>query len=125
MKTTHTTQRRSNPDFLNGVPELVLLKLLQRRPMHGYDLVRSIKQETGDALAFGEGCVYPVLHKLESQGLLESRKTTVRGRERFVYHVTTSGKAKLKRSANEWTQIAQAIHALLQGGNDVAAAATA
>ncbi|MCA9101290.1 MAG: helix-turn-helix transcriptional regulator [Planctomycetales bacterium] len=118
MKTTRLENRRTNPDFLNGVPELVLLKLLDRRPMHGYELVRSIKRETGDALAFGEGCVYPVLHKLESQGLLESRATTVRGRERYVYHVTPSGRTKLKRSAQEWTEIARAIQTLLQGGND-------
>ena len=42
------TQRRTNPAYLNGVPELLLLHLLSRRPMYGYELVQAIRHETGE-----------------------------------------------------------------------------
>src|SRR5205085_7824898 len=55
---------RKQLDFLNGVPEMLLLRLLSRRKMHGYQIVRAIADASGGALAFGEGCVYPILHRL-------------------------------------------------------------
>ena len=58
-----TRTRRSNPDFLNGVPELLILQLLAREPMYGYELVQAIKYATGSKLLFGEGCIYPILHR--------------------------------------------------------------
>ena len=56
--------KHPNPDFLNGVPELLILKLLSRRPMYGYQLVQAIRQATNGTLQFGEGRVYPILHRL-------------------------------------------------------------
>ena len=70
-------RRRTNPDFLNGVPELLILRLLCRQPMHGYELVEAIRLASGEALQFGEGCVYPVLHRLQKQRMLASRRQTV------------------------------------------------
>ena len=64
----------TNPDFLNGVPELLVLQLLTRRPMYGYELVRAIEQSTGQVLEFGEGCIYPVLHRLEKDEFLAARR---------------------------------------------------
>jgi PadR family transcriptional regulator, regulatory protein PadR len=61
--------RRTNPDYLNGVPELLLLSLLSRRAMYGYELVQAIRAATGGALEFGEGCIYPILHRLEAVGI--------------------------------------------------------
>ena len=74
-----TQNKRSNPDFLNGVPELVLLQLLSRQPMYGYELVQAIRLVTNAALEFGEGCVYPILHRLEADGMLAGRRETVGG----------------------------------------------
>jgi PadR family transcriptional regulator PadR len=71
--------RKSNPPFLNGVPELLLLELLARRPMYGYQLVQAIKLATDGHLEFGEGCIYPILHRLESQGVLKSARENVAG----------------------------------------------
>ena len=68
--------KRTNPDFLNGVPELLILSLLSRRPMYGYELVQAIRQSTAGTLEFGEGCVYPILHRLEAEGLLGGKRET-------------------------------------------------
>lgn len=109
--------RRTNPDFLNGVPELVILELLCRRAMYGYELVQAIREQSGGELEFGEGCVYPLLHKLEERGLLASRRVDVGGRSRVVYRVTTPGKSRLAETAAEWRRIAASIQGILQGGD--------
>ncbi len=109
---------RTNPDFLNGVPELLLLKLLDRRPMHGYELVRAIERATAQKLEFGEGCIYPVLHRLEQQGALASRRETVGGRTRLVYRVTPAGRKKLAESISSWQRVVAAVSQVLEGEQD-------
>jgi PadR family transcriptional regulator PadR len=108
--------KRTNPDFLNGVPELLLLSLLSRRPMYGYELVQAIRASTNGTLDFGEGCIYPVLHRLEAEGMLSSRRETVAGRSRVIYRVTSKGSKQLASTTTAWQQIVQAIHQALQGG---------
>jgi PadR family transcriptional regulator, regulatory protein PadR len=108
--------KRTNPDFLNGVPELLLLSLLSRRSMYGYELVQAIRQATGETLEFGEGCIYPILHRLETEGMLASKRETVAGRSRVIYRVTAKGSKQLASSVTAWQQIVQAINLALQGG---------
>ncbi|MGO8752888.1 MAG: PadR family transcriptional regulator [Thermoguttaceae bacterium] len=108
--------KRTNPDFLNGVPELLLLSLLSRRPMYGYELVQAIRASTQGTLEFGEGCVYPILHRLEAEGMLASKRETVAGRSRVIYRVTGKGSKKLATTVSTWQQIVQAINHTLQGG---------
>jgi PadR family transcriptional regulator, regulatory protein PadR len=110
------TTRRTNPDYLNGVPELVVLELLGRRPMYGYELVQAIQAESGGALTFGEGCIYPLLHKLESRGELASRRIDVGGRSRVVYRVTPQGTRKRAASAAQWSEVVAAVGRILHGG---------
>ena len=62
---------KTNPSFLNGVPELLVLKLLSRREMYGYEIVRAIQVETKTAFSFGEGCIYPYLHYLEKENYMQ------------------------------------------------------
>jgi PadR family transcriptional regulator len=110
--------KNSNPDYLNGVPELVVLQLLARRPMYGYELLRAIERSSGDVLAFGEGCIYPVLHRLEAEGSLASLRETVRGRSRVVYQLTTSGHKRLAGRIATWRNIAGAVGQVLLGDKD-------
>jgi PadR family transcriptional regulator PadR len=109
--------KRTNPDFMNGVPELLVLTMLARRPMHGYQLVQSL-QKAGELLTFGEGCVYPILHRLEYEKLLGSRLESVAGRQRVVYHVTAAGRKRLTERVATWRRITQAIALELEGRND-------
>ena len=55
----------TNPSFMNGVPELLVLRLLRDGEMYGYEIVQAIRQETGEVVSLGEGVVYPVLHALD------------------------------------------------------------
>lgn len=108
--------KRTNPDFLNGVPELLLLSLLSRRSMYGYELVQAIREATGGTLGFGEGCIYPILHRLEADGMLGSRRETVAGRSRVIYRVTAKGLKQFAHRATSWQEIVEAVGRALQGG---------
>ena len=108
---------RKASDFLNGVPELLALRLLAQRPMHGYELVQQMALATGGHLGFGEGCVYPVLHRLEAEGVLASEREPVGGRTRVVYRLTPAGRKKLAGAVAEWRRVAAAIaHGAGRGG---------
>lgn len=112
------TLKKTNPDFLNGVPELLILQLLDRQPMHGYDLVQAIREASGRKLEFGEGCIYPVLHRLEAHKLLASRRELVGGRHRIIYRVTRQGQRRLADSRAAWQEIVAAVSTVLQGSQD-------
>lgn len=113
---------RKDSDYLNGVPELLLLRLLARQPMHGYDLVQGIRLLTDGVLEFGEGCVYPVLHRLEADGLIRGAREAVGGRTRVVYRLAPAGRKRLAAATERWARVAAAISRALQGGDDAAPA---
>lgn len=107
--------KRTNPIFLNGVPELLILRLLSRREMYGYEIVKAIQTETSEIFSFGEGCVYPCLHYLEQEKLVNSRRKEVAGRSRNYYQITGRGKKRLAALSSEWDRVAAGV-ALLMGG---------
>ncbi len=108
--------RETNPSFMNGVPELLILRLLQQEEMYGYEIVQAIRSRTGAAISVGEGVVYPVLHGLERDGALKSRRKTVRNRSRIYYSVTRAGSRRLADLSETWTSLAAAIQTILTGG---------
>jgi PadR family transcriptional regulator PadR len=101
--------------FMNGVPELLVLRCLQDREMYGYELVQEIKGRTGAIVTLGEGVVYPLLHALEQKGALQSRRKTVQGRSRVYYSITPKGAERLKGLSSTWTTLAGAILQVMQG----------
>ncbi len=107
----------TNPDFLNGVPELAVLRVLSDGPQHGYAIVQSIAKRTNGTLQFGEGSIYPLLHKLELEGLLSTRREAVGGRERIVYRLSKRGIKQLTESCTRWQSVTQSIQALMEGGD--------
>ena len=111
------SRRKTNPDFLTGVPELLVLRLVSQRPMHGYAVIQSIKTLTGGQLTFGEGSIYPVLHKLESEGMLRTRQQSVDGRTRVVYTITAAGKRRLVDSRSTWQRVVASVEAVFAGSD--------
>ncbi len=108
--------RETNPNFMNGVPELLILTLLQQEEMYGYEIVQAIRSRTSAVIAVGEGVVYPVLHGLERDGALKSRRKTVSGRSRIYYSITTAGADRLAGLSETWSNLAAAIQKMLTGG---------
>ncbi len=114
--------RETNPNFMNGVPELLILRLLEQEEMYGYEIVQAIRERTGEVIAVGEGVVYPVLHGLEKDGALRSRRKTVNGRSRIYYSVTPAGRRRLEELSKVWTNITSAVQGMLTGGSYAEAA---
>ena len=108
---------KSNPPFMSGVPELLLLKLLEQNEMYGYELVRSIRNVTNEAISLGEGVIYPVLHSLERNGALKAKRKAVAGRTRVYYSLTKKGGQRLTELHEDWQRI--------QGGVAIAFAGAA
>jgi PadR family transcriptional regulator PadR len=112
---------RGNPDFMNGVPELLILQLVAAREMYGYELVQSIREKTNEAIQLSEGVVYPTLHALEIEGALKSKRKSVSGRSRIYYSITKEGSSKLARITGVWSGLTSAVQSVLEGAKYVGA----
>ena len=106
---------RTNPSFLNGVPELLVLQLLSRREMYGYEIVRAIQTETREVFTFGEGCIYPYLHYLEREKLVGSHRKEIDGRSRNYYQITPKGRRRREELSAEWKRVAAGIRLIVGG----------
>jgi PadR family transcriptional regulator len=111
--------RDSNPSFMNGVPELLILRLIREREMYGYELVQAIRDRSRETITIGEGVVYPVLHALEHDGALASRRKSVKGRSRVYYTLTAAGLQRLDELTGTWTRLTDAVRTMLVGGPHV------
>ena len=113
--------RSTNPNFLNGVPELLVLRLLEEREMYGYEIVQALRSRTAEVITAGEGVVYPVLHGLESEGAVRSKRQAVNGRSRVYYSLTPAGRRRLQEMSGAWKRVANAIQSMLEGGQNAEA----
>jgi PadR family transcriptional regulator, regulatory protein PadR len=96
--------------FKRGAIELLLLKTVSWRPMHGYAIAQWIQDTTDDALKVEEGSLYPALHRLENKGLIESRwGTSENNRQAKFYTLTPEGRRTLRAESESWVQYAAAI----------------
>jgi PadR family transcriptional regulator, regulatory protein PadR len=100
---------QSGSSFLNGVPELLVLGILREREMYGYELVQELRARTYAELDFAEGVIYPLLHGLERDGALTSRRQVVNGRSRLYYAVTEEGGARFARLSAHWQRLTRTI----------------
>jgi PadR family transcriptional regulator, regulatory protein PadR len=103
---------RYKVNFKGTLPTLILQALAQE-PTHGYRIAQQIKERSQGVLDFKEGTLYPALHKLENEGLVESYEGVEKGRPRRYYRITRSGRKVLSRDRAEWRQLSQAVTVIL------------
>ena len=108
-------EKGGNTGFIAGIPELLILKLLQDREMYGYEIVQAIARQTGEAITPGEGVVYPLLHALEKDGALKARAQPAGARTRIYYTLTSKGVRKLFDLTDEWTKVNRVVGLVLKG----------
>ena len=93
-------------DLFAGALELMILHSLRVKPMHGYALVKHIKQVSDDLLQVGEGSLYPALQRMLREGLLESREgVSAKGRPTRIYRLTKSGIKHLEREVSSFEKM--------------------
>ena len=104
------------PDILRGTLDLLILKALSWGPSHGYAVARWIETATNDALAVGEGTLYPALHRLEDRGwITASWGASENNRQAKFYSLTRKGRTQLRAEADNWRRYAAAVFAALDG----------
>ena len=102
-------------ELLKGTLSLLILSLLGRRPMYGYEIARTVRAESEGALDWKEGSLYPSLHKLEKDGLIRGEWEGEPGsRQRKYYHLTNDGRAALADKEDAWSQITKAITRIME-----------
>jgi PadR family transcriptional regulator PadR len=105
----------TNPSFMNGVPELLVLRLLCNGEMYGYQIVQAIREETAEVVSLGEGVVYPVLHALEKSGAITAQRRAVGGRSRIYYALSPRGASRLTELSALWSRVTGAVQQVLVG----------
>jgi PadR family transcriptional regulator PadR len=102
-------------DVLQGTLDLLILKILEPGPLHGYAIAQRINQVSRALLKVPQGSLYPALHRLEDRGwLAASWIDTDTGRRAKTYRLTKKGEAQLEREIADWRRLSQAIGWILQ-----------
>ena len=104
---------RSKTHFVNGIPEMLRLQLLSLEEMYGYQLVEAIHRRSEEAFQFGEGSLYPILHKLADEGYLTTRREVVDGRPRHYYRTSPEGRKQLEKMCEAWRGVVLGTEAIL------------
>ena len=102
-----------NSDLMRGVAEPVILRLLAERMMYGYEIIRQVNERTNGEFQWKEGTLYPCLHRLEEQGLIQSRWELAGSRPRRYYAITRRGIAAMQEKVDEARRFAGALNLLL------------
>ncbi len=95
--------------------DLMLLSALRPTPAHGYAIIEELRRRSGGTFALAEGTIYPALHRLERQGLIESEWSDAASRPRRVYRLTARGERALGEKAKAWRLFASGMSGALKG----------
>ena len=104
------------PDSLQGSLDLLVLKVLSRRPrLHGYAIMTAIQGMSGDVLRAEEGSLYPALHRMEEDGWIRAQWITKdTGRRARLYELTAAGKKQLAAEESSWQVVTAAVNRVLR-----------
>ncbi len=102
---------------MRGSLPLLILHILASGQNHGYQISKLIKKQSEGILDFKEGTLYPALHSLEKQGLIEAFKEKKNGRTRRYYQLTEAGGVHLEMQRSEWMQFTKAVNQILDSGH--------
>jgi PadR family transcriptional regulator PadR len=112
---------RTSVDLLQGTLDLIVLKALSWRPMHGFGLARWIQQTTDDVLQVEEGSLYPALYRLENRAWIKaSWALTENGRRAKYYKLTAAGRRQLLVETQSWDQLSGAIGKIMAAESEPA-----
>ena len=104
------------PDSLQGSLDLLVLKILSRRPrLHGYAIMSAIQDRSAEVLRVDEGSLYPALHRMEEAGWIRAEWITKdNGRRARTYELTAAGKKQLAAEESRWRAVTSAVIRVLR-----------
>lgn len=102
-------------DLLQGTLDLLILRVIAAGPLHGWGIAKRIQLLSGDVLSFGQGSLYPALHRLEQQGWITAEwKDSDLGRSAKIYSLTRDGKKQLERELRSWDRLSSAVQIVIE-----------
>ncbi|MHC4531788.1 MAG: PadR family transcriptional regulator [Planctomycetota bacterium] len=102
--------------LLKGIVPAVVLEILSRGQMYGYELSQSIEQRSGNILTLGKGTLYPLLYNLEARKLVKGKwETADSGRKRRYYSITSKGKGQLAKQKAELKELTTGLNLIFGG----------
>ena len=102
-------------DLLPGTLDMLILKAVSLKPLHGYGVLLRIQQISNEALQIPQGSLYPALYRLEHQGLITAEWGESENKRKAKYYtVTAAGRRRMKDDAAEWNRLAAAIAAAMK-----------
>ena len=106
---------KEHGELVQGTLDMLILKTLKRGPMHGYGIAQSIQQISGEVLRVEEGSLYPALHRLELDGVVEAEwGQSEKNRRAKYYRLTALGRKQLIKETGRWRQLADAIARVME-----------
>lgn len=103
-------------EIMKGSIDILLLSLLNKRDMYGYEMVKTLKENSNELYNMSEGTLYPALKRLENKDWLQSYwENSKSGGRRKYYRITEGGKKELNKKLQEWTQISNLIKVCSEG----------
>jgi PadR family transcriptional regulator, regulatory protein PadR len=101
---------RISKDLVAATATPLLLAILSKAPSYGYAIIQTVRELSGGELEWSEGMLYPVLHRLEDQGLIESYEGTgENGRKRRYYRISADGRRALGEERRQWNVVSAAL----------------
>ena len=101
-------------DLLQGTLDLLILKTLEPGPMHGWGISLRIQTVSNEVLQVNQGSLYPALHRLEQQGLIEAQwGASENNRQAKFYQLTRAGRRELAEETKNWERLAGAVARIL------------
>ena len=109
---------RFTQQLKKGVLEMLVLKLICGKPAYGYELLSELKTRSRGQLSLKEGTLYPILYRLEDDGMILSHWSTGEGRTapKKIYEATEAGRTENLRRQRIWREFEETVNGFLQGG---------
>ena len=100
---------------MKGSTDGLVLSVISNGPTYGYELIRELEKRSSGYFHFREGTLYPALHRMEKDGLIEGRwQALPGGQERRYYYITPRGAEVLSRQRTTWSNFSAAVRSVLE-----------
>ena len=106
-------------ELLPGTLDMLILKAVSLKPLHGYGVLLRIQQISGNLIQVQQGSLYPALYRLEHQGLIAAEWGESENKRKAKYYtLTAAGRRRLREEAAEWNRLVAAISAAMRATPD-------
>lgn len=100
-------------ELIKGSTSMLVMSVLKNKDLYGYKIIKEIETLSDNVFSLKEGTLYPILHALEKENLLESYWDDSDGRKKKYYHLTTKGQKQIMEKKEEWQVFQKSVNKVL------------